>query len=118
MGLFDTGRKLQAETGFDDRCQYLRDGISVGDDVPCKVGQSVLLSQNYGGAMMHIHRMDIVVRAADLNINRPAVRDVIVVDGKRYAVCDTDMEACWRWHDRSQTTYRIHTEEVDREQAD
>ena len=66
----------------------------------------------------HVHRMDFIVRAQDLKIARPAVRDIIVWDGKRYAVCDTDADKCWRWHDRGQTTYRIHAEEVEREQVD
>ena len=117
MGLFDSGRKLAYETGYEERIEYMRDGLSVG--VACaKVGQSVLHTQEYGGVTMHVHRMDFIVRAQDLRIARPAVRDIIVWEGKRYAVCDTDADKCWRWHDRKQTTYRIHAEEVEREQVD
>ena len=117
MGLFDSGRKLAAETGYEEYIEYMRDGLSVGE-VCAKVGQSVLYTQEYGGVTMHVHRMDFIVRAQDLKIARPAVRDIIVWEGKRYAVCDTDADKCWRWHDRKQTTYRIHAEEVEREQVD
>ena len=117
MGLFDAGRKLAYETGYDEHIEYMRDGLSVGE-VCAKVGQSVLYTQEYGGVTMHVHRMDFIVRAQDLKIARPAVRDIIVWEGKRYAVCDTDADKCWRWHDRKQTTYRIHAEEVEREQVD
>ena len=117
MGLFDAGRKLADETGYDEHIEYARDGLSVGE-VCAKVGQSVLYTQEYGGVTMHVHRMDFIVRAQDLKIARPAVRDIIVWEGKRYAVCDTDADKCWRWHDRKQTTYRIHAEEADREQDD
>lgn len=116
MGLFDLGRKLQAETGFDEEIEFLRDGLSCGV-CPAKVGQSTLAWQDYGGAAMKIHRVDFIFKASDVNIGRPDVRDVIVWNQKRYAVCDTDYEACWRWHDRAQTTYRVHAEEVDSEQA-
>ena len=117
MGLFDSGRKLADETGYDEHIEYMRDGLSVGE-VCAKDGQSVLYTQEYGGVTMHVHRMDFIVRAQDLKIARPAVRDIIVWEGKRYAVCDTDADKCWRWHDRKQTTYRIHAEEVEREQVD
>ena len=117
MGLFDQGRKLADETGDDEHIEYMRDVLSVGE-VCAKVGQSVLYTQEYGGVTMHVHRMDFIVRAQDLKIARPAVRDIIVWEGKRYAVCDTDADKCWRWHDRKQTTYRIHAEEVEREQVD
>lgn len=117
MGLFDSGRKLADETGYEEHIEYMRDGLSVGK-VCAKVGQSVLYTQEYGGVTMHVHRMDFIVRAQDLKIARPAVRDIIVWEGKRYAVCDTDADKCWRWHDRKQTTYRIHAEEVEREQVD
>lgn len=117
MGLFDSGRALADVTGYDEHIEYMRDGLSVGE-VCAKVGQSVLHTQEYGGVTMHVHRMDFIVRAQDLTIARPAVRDIIVWHGKQYAVCDTDTDKCWRWHDRGQTTYRIHAEEVEREQAD
>ena len=117
MGLFDSGRALADVTGYDEHIEYMRDGLSVG--VTCaKVGQSVLYTQEYGGVTMHVHRMDFIVRSCALRIARPAVRDIIVWEGKRYAVCDTDADKCWRWHDRGQTTYRIHAEEVEREQVD
>ena len=117
MGLFDTGRMLADATGYDERIEYVRDGLSVGEAC-AKIGQSVLHTQEYGGVTMHVHRMDFILRAQDLRIARPAVRDIIVWNGKQYAVCDTDSENCWRWHDRRQTTYRIHAEEVYSEQAD
>lgn len=115
MGLFDSGRQLLYYIGMDERVDYKRDGLSVGESVSAKVGQSSVSEQDNGGATMHVHRLDFIIRKADLDIGCPAVRDVIEWNGKRYAVCDTEYERCWRWHDRVQTVYRIHTEEVDYE---
>lgn len=114
MGLFDSGRQLLYYIGMDERVDYKRDGLSVGEAC-AKVGQSTVSEQDNGGATMHVHRLDFIIRKADLDIGCPAVRDVIEWNGKRYAVCDTEYERCWRWHDRIQTVYRIHTEEVDYE---
>lgn len=117
MGLFDSGRILADMTGYDERIEYMRGGLSVGEAC-AKIGQSVLHTQEYGGMTMDAHRVDFILREKDLKIARPAVRDIIQWNGKQYAVCDTDGENCWRWHDRNQTAYRIHTEEVYSEQAD
>ncbi len=118
MGLFDSGRNLLYYIGWDERIDYRRDGLTVGEAVPCKVGQSTLAEQDNGGTTMHVRRLDFILRASDVNIGSPAVRDVIEWQGRRFAVCDTEYERCWRWHDRTQTVYRIHSEEVDHEQVD
>lgn len=122
MGMFDSGRNLLTETGWDESIDYRRDGLSVGN-VVCKVGQSIMYTQDIGGIVqsgttMQVHRIDFFIKACDLSVARPEVRDIIEWNGKQYAVCDNDVEQCWRWHDRAQTIYRIHAEEVYCEQTD
>ena len=112
MGLFDQGRALLDATGYDERLDYLRDGLLVVAAVPAKSGQTAFLLEDSGPAAARLFRQDFIVRAADLPGIVPEPGDEIDWRGRRFLVGAPASEPCWRWHDRQCLSYRIHAEEV------
>lgn len=112
MGLFDAGRTLQMETGYDDVLDYIRDGLVVSRHVPCKLGQTAFEYQDYEAVSMRVFRMDFIVEADSINVNFPEPGDIIECKGRRFAVQSPNGEPCWRWRGPSMTSWRIHAEEV------
>lgn len=115
MGLFDAGRRLMAETGYDDVLDYLRDGLAVGRDVPCKAGQSLYRVDDLSERMTtRLYRQDFMVEASAIPaIDQPEPGDEILWRGRRFLVSAPEGEPCWRWRGPSMTAWRIHAEEED-----
>lgn len=112
MGLFDAGRLMQAQTGYDEEMDYLRDGLVVSAGVPCKVGQTTFDFQDYESTSMRVFRMDFLVEADSVNVNCPEPGDVIEYRGRRFAVTAPNGEPCWRWRGPAMSAWRIHAEEI------
>lgn len=66
-------------------------------------------------AIIQIRHRDFIVNVSDLTLNgsevEPEVGDVIVFNSKNYEVVLGDDRA-WRFHDRHELSYRIHTKQV------
>lgn len=90
--------------------EYWRGGVFVSD-VDATPGATSVEAQDEGGFTVMVESSDFIVLAADLEIV-PAVGDVIVFDGRKFEVNNLGRDKCWRWSDRYNTSYRIHTKDV------
>lgn len=66
--------------------------------------------------IVQIRNRDFIINVSDLILDgsqvvEPAVGDVIIFDGDNYEVILGDDRA-WRYHDRHNLSYRIHTKQV------
>jgi hypothetical protein len=94
-------------------------------DLPATIGQTVFnLTDEYGATIRHVTR-DFLIAAEDLVIDGAFVeprrgdriRETTAGVTFVHEVIGMGGESAWRYSDRDRTTFRIHTKQIDREEA-
>lgn len=113
MGVFDNGRKMVASPVlYGETVRYVP---LTGTPIDClaKVGEQAARVTGYEGANALERHTDYIIRASELAGIVPRLQDAIIdAQGVRHIVSAPAGEPCWRWHDRTRTAMRIHTEEA------
>lgn len=82
--------------------------------VPAQVRSQALLTNVVD---MSFGERDYLIRASLLTLGEPAegdrITETLAGESKMFEVIEPGQgEPSWRWHDRAETTYRIHTKRV------
>jgi hypothetical protein len=81
-------------------------------DTTVILGRTAYEVTNQYGVVLSAAAVDVLIAAADLPVDVPALGDRVVVDECTYEVLAVADEV-WRWTDAYRTMVRIHTKQVE-----
>lgn len=108
-GALETLREWRAEHATVDVI-YHREGK--GPSYPIKATQAVTtVTLDNGETISKSKVVDWLIDVSE-RLSEPVSGDTITFDNERYIVADIGSEHCWRWHDSTHRTRRVHSKIV------